>query len=160
MMTMTKTALGLTAVMVTGLLITGPAAPKPAEANDTGRIIAGLAAGAIVYGLLGDNHRSGARHARTSRGAGYYNGNSRTWDSRPTQRRTQPRRQTYQAPRRENPRQTYNRGYDRGWNNGYSTGYNRGWNNGADYGYSRGYDHGYSDGGGWINWGYSGGGCY
>ena len=149
---MTKTALGLTAVMVAGIMTMGPAATKPAEASDTGRIIAGLAAGAIVYGLLdSDNHK---RHARRSQG--YYNGNSRTWDHRPTQRRPQPRRQTYQAPRRENPRQTYNRGYDRG----YNTGYNRGWNNGADYGYSRGYDHGYSDGGGWSNWGYSGGGCY
>ncbi len=148
---MTKTALGLTAAMVAGILTMGPAATKPAEANDTGRIIAGLAAGAIVYGLLGDDHNSN-RHARHS--SGYYNGNSRTWDCRPPQRRQpQSRHQTRrQAPRRESPQRTYNRGYD--------TGYNHGWNNGADYGYSRGYDRGYSDGGGWNNWGYNGGGRY
>ena len=154
---MTKTALGLTAVMVAGILTMGPAATKPAEANDTGRIIAGLAAGAIVYGLLDDDNHSSRRHARHS--SGYYNGNSRTWDGR-SQRRPQPRHQTYRAPRRESPRQTYNRGYDRGYDRGERNGYNRGWNNGASYGYSRGYDHGYSDGGGWMNWGYSGGGCY
>ena len=152
---MTKTALGLTAVMVAGILTMGPAATKPAEANDTGRIIAGLAAGAIVYGLLGDNNRSN-RHARSNQ-RGYYNGNSGTWDCRPPQRRPQPRHQTRRPPqRRESPRQTYNRGYDTGYNRGYSTG----WNNGANYGYSRGYDNGYSDGGGWNNWGYNGGGRY
>lgn len=155
---MTKTALGLTAMMVAGIMTMGPAATKPAEASDTGRIIAGIAAGAIVYGLLDSDNHSSNRHARHS--SGYYNGNSRTWDHRPPQRRTQPRHQTYRAPRRESPRQTYNRGYDRG----HRTGYNRGWNDGANYGYSRGYDrgydHGYSDGGGWSNWGYSGGGCY
>jgi len=137
-------------MLVASVLMVGVTAPKPAEANDTGRIIAGLAAGALVYGLLGNDHNSSPQYYRGN-DRGYYNGNSRTWDCRP------PRPST-------SPRQAYNRGYNNGFNDGYNVGYdrgyNRGWNNGVDYGYNRGYnrgyDNGYSDGryGGWGGWGY------
>jgi len=140
---MSRTALGLAVMLVASVLMVGITAPQPAEANDTGRIIAGLAAGALVYGLLGNDHNSRSQNYQGGN-RGYYNGNSNTWDCRP------PR------PNQGN-RQAYNRGYNTGWNNGYNTGYNRGWNNGADYGYSRGYNRGYDNGysdGRWGGWGY------
>ena len=78
---MTRTTLGLTSVLVAGLLFTGLSAPRPAEASDVGRIIAGIAAGAIVYALLDDDDHQPRPGYYSSRG--YYDGNTRSWGLRP-----------------------------------------------------------------------------
>ncbi len=155
-----RTALGLTLVLVMSIVFTGVSAPKPAEANDTGKILAGLAAGALVYGLLdgSDNGRHGNQQYQRGRSRssnrGYYNGNSRTWDCRPPAPRRQPSPQ-YRPPRRpqQSNRRSYERGYDNGWGNGYNTGRRTGYNQGYDRGYDRGYDNGWSDRG-WSGWCY------
>ncbi|MCD6361118.1 MAG: hypothetical protein J7M38_09655 [Armatimonadetes bacterium] len=152
---MTKTALGLTAIMVAGLLFTGLSAPTPAHANDAGRIIAGIVVGALVYEMLDDDNYS-SHHRYYGRDRGYYNGNSRHWDYRSSRRHSS----RYYRPTqyRSSSRRAYNRGYNRGWNNGYNYGYNRGYDRGWDRGYRRGYDNGWDDRGDWDNWGY--GSCW
>ena len=136
--------IGTLVIAVAVTMIFGGIAPRPAQANDTGRILAGLAAGAIVYGLLSDNNnndrdRNSYQDRDRSYGdRGFYNGNSGSWDYRG--RAPQPNRNQGNAQLRR----SYNAGYDRGWNNGY------------DYGYDRGYDNGYDHGrqSNWGCWGY------
>ena len=115
-------------------------APKAAEARDTGKILAGLAAGAIVYGLIDQSERS-KRVQPQSRG--YYDGNRGSWTAPRSQPRYRPAPQPrYQppsrAPRYETPRRTYQRGYDHGHRVGYDRGYDRGY----DHGFRDGYDYG------------------
>ncbi|MGC9317019.1 MAG: hypothetical protein ACP5KN_03155 [Armatimonadota bacterium] len=145
----------LAAVVAFTLVFGGLIAPRPAAAdNDLERALVGIAAGALVYGMIGDDDPShvGAKHR------GFYNGNRGDWDRRDRRREPQRPQPRYQYKTRD-----YNRGYDHGWHNGY----NRGWDNGYDYGnrqgYRRGYDHGYDDGFGdgydygrgrsWSGWG-------
>lgn len=132
----------------------GKATLKPAEANDTGKILAGLAAGALVYGILDQADRSSRSHPSQSRG--YYDGNRGTW--------TAPRQpsSSYRAPapRRTPSSRTYDRGYDHGHRVGYDRGYDHGHKVGHDRGYDRGYNHGFRDGydygrrSPWGCWGY------
>lgn len=136
-----RTAIGTLVTVVAVTLILGGIAPPPAQANDTGRILAGIAAGAIVYGLLGDDDRGRDRDHRYYSGRnygdrGFYSGNSRSWDYRPSPRH---RGHDYGS-------QQYRRGYHRGFDDGRRVGYRQGWDNGYDYGYERGYDHGFDDG--------------
>lgn len=135
-----RSAIGTLVMVVAVTLIFGGVTPPPAQANDTGRILAGIAAGAIVYGLLGDGDRGrdGDRRYYSGRDygdRGFYSGNSRSWDYRPPQQRgwDQGSRQ-------------YRRGYSDGFDDGRRVGYGQGWNNGYDYGYDRGYDRGYDHG--------------
>ncbi len=135
--------LAFVVVATTGML---GIAPRPAEARDTGRIVAGIAAGALVYGLLDrpDTSRAPSR--------GYYDGNRGSWmPSRPSYR--PPRQPSYRpAPPRRTPSYDYRRGYDHGHRDGYDRGHR--------VGYDRGYDHGYRDGyrdgtrSPWGCWGY------
>ena len=155
---MTRTALGLTSILVAGLLFTGFAAPRPAHAGDLGRIIAGIAAGAIVYELL-DNDDHHPRYEYSSRG--FYDGNTRSWDYGPSYRGGS---SSYCPPSYHRPssQSSYNRGYNRGYNQGYDRGWNNGYNWGYDRGYDRGYDNGYRDGwndrGDYDRWRW--GGCF
>ncbi len=148
------------AFVVASTLTLGGVAPQPAEADDTGRILAGLAAGALVYGLLGDHDND---HYRSR---GYYDGNRQSW----TQHHENIRRYGHSGSQRSYHRQGssqrrayehgWHNGYDRGFDHGHDVGYHRGWNNGFDYGYDRGYDHGFDDGydrgrrSSWGCWGY------
>jgi len=151
---MTRTTLGLTSILVAGLMFTGLAAPRPAEASDVGRIIAGIAAGAIVYGLL-DNDGHSSRSGHSSRG--YYDGNSRSWDYGPSPRGGS----SYYQPQqyhRPSSQSSYNRGYNQGYNQGYDRGLSNGYNWGYDRGYDRGYQQGWNDRGDYERRRY--GGCF
>lgn len=137
----TKAAAVTLALVIVATLGIGPVAPKPAEANDTGKILAGLAAGALVYGILDGADRDNRRDYDRR---GYYDGNRSTWkyDERHQYQRHQDYR--YGTTRRA-PNQ-----YERGWNNGYDRGFGDGrqvgYNQGYDRGYDRGYDNGWGDG--------------
>lgn len=137
--------LAFTVALTTGF---GKVAPKPAEARDTGKILAGLAAGALVYGILDQADRS-SRDRSYSRG--YYDGNRQSW----TKPRPAPSYRT-PSPRYTPPSRTYQRGYD----HGHRVGFDRGHKVGYDRGYDRGYDHGFRDGydygtrSPWGCWGY------
>jgi len=151
---LSRSVIGTLVMVVALTLIFGGVAPQPAQANDTGRILAGIAAGAIVYGLLGDDDHGRDRCRGYSSGdRGFYNGNSRSWDYRPSP----------QHRGRDQGSRQYRRGYNHGFDDGRQVGYGQGWNNGYNYGYDRGYDHGYdngydrgrrSDWGCWGGWGY------
>lgn len=149
------------AFVVTATLGFGGVAVKPAEANDTGKILAGLAAGALVYGILDEADKDyrrydGYGHDRR----GYYDGNRQSWKFDSDRRY----RSDYQFERHQDYRQhrSNRRAYNHGWNNGYDrgheVGYNRGYDRGYDHGYDRGYDHGWDNG---YDYGrYGGGGCW
>ena len=148
------------ALVVASTLTLGGVAPQPAEADDTGRILAGLAAGALVYGLLGDN--DGDRQ----RSRGYYDGNRQSWTQHQQNVRNYGSSRGQQSYRGQGPSQGrayehgWHNGYDRGFDRGHDVGYDRGWNHGFDYGYDRGYDDGFGDGydrgrrPSWGRWGY------
>ena len=130
---MTRTTLGTLAITMVGMIALGVFAPQPAQANDTGRAIAAIAAGALVYGLLAPDrpspsHRGGyyyeqPRHQQQrgpqvydrrgydyqSSRRGFWNGNSAP-------------RGHYQPQPRRNPRQQYWQGYRQGYNPGYDRG--------------------------------------
>lgn len=165
---MTRGMFGMLSIVVASVLVLGGVTPPPAQADDTGRIIAGIAVGALVYGLLDDEdqHRP-TKYWDGGRGdRGFYNGNSGRWSERPRRSYRTPRHRNYDPPRYRSARRYYERGYDDGWRDGYGVGfgdghdvgYSRGWDRGYDYGYDRGYDRGYDDGardwGCWGGWGY------
>ena len=150
---------------------------KQAEANDTGKILAGLAVGAVVYGLL--DQGSSSAHVQTA-SRGYYDGNRGSWTTptpapsyRAPSRAPSYRAPTYRAPSRAptyraptyrapsyTPPRTTSRDYRRGYDHGHRDGYNRGYDHGHHTGYDRGYDHGFRDGydygtrSPWGCWGY------
>ncbi|MGI5820089.1 MAG: hypothetical protein ACOX9R_18545 [Armatimonadota bacterium] len=140
----TAVTLAFVVVATTGF---GKVAPRPAEANDTGKILAGLAAGAVVYGILDSVDKDRRQVDRR----GYYDGN------RGTYKHDQDRgRSSYQFQRHQDARyrSSNQRAYDRGWTNGYNrghdVGYNRGYDRGYDHGWADGYDYGRSRGPGWC----------
>jgi len=148
----TRAAAVTLALVIVATLGLGPVAPKPAEANDTGKILAGLAAGALVYGIL-DGADRGNRNADRR---GYYDGNRNTWKYDQDQRQFQRHQNYRQGPQRRGPSR-----YERGWNNGYDTGFGDGRHVGYNQGFDRGYDRGYGDG--WQDRGSydrRGGGCW
>ncbi len=119
-------------VPMVGLLILtmafGGLTAKPAAANDTAKIIAGLAVGALVYSALdkADNTKS-------------YRGDFRT---PPTHPRYDPPSRHERYGYWERPKDTYDRGYSDGWQDGYDYGRSTG----RREGFERGYDRGYGDG--------------
>lgn len=121
----------LAALLVVALMFGGVFTAR-AEANDTGRVLAGIAAGALVYSAL--DH-----HVDTSRDRYAY----RRHTPDPHRRYDPPRRYRH---RYETPRKSYDRGYDDGWRDGYDYGKKKGHRRGYRRGYDRGYDHGYGDG--------------
>lgn len=135
---------GLTVVVSFALLGTGVIAPKPAVAdNDLERALWGIAAGAAIYGMIGDDDDY-ERYDRDRRG--FYNGNSRAWE-RKYDRRDHDRGQhgpTYRD-RSYSRSNVLRRTYNRGWNNGYDVGYDHGYDRGFDRGYDYGYDDGWDD---------------
>jgi len=120
-------------VPVVGVLVLamalGGVAIKPAAANDTTNILAGLAVGALIYSALdsadNDNHS--------------YRGDYRTPPNHP---RYDPPSKHDRYTYWERPKDTYNRGYSDGWQDGYDYGRNTG----RQEGFERGYDRGYGDG--------------
>jgi len=109
------------------------AAPRPAQAGDLGKILAGAAVGYLVYTAL-DN--------ASSRSEVY--------------RQYDPPRRGEQYPRSgPNPREVYDEGYSDGWQDGERyghregyreverDGYQRGWQEGERYGYREGWGDGY-----------------
>jgi len=141
---MTRGMTGVLAIVVALTMVTAGVTmtPRPAKADDTGRIIAGIAAGALVYGLLGGGDRDHDRGYSYS-DRGFYNGNSGRWSGSSGYGRPDPPH--YRSSRGHSERQ-YNRGYSNGWNDGYGNGWNRGYDYGYDRGYDRGYDNGWGDG--------------
>ncbi len=121
-------------ILVVALMFSGVFATR-AQADDTGRILAGLAAGALVYSALDHDGDS----CRTSH---HYHHYDRGRTSPPPHRRYDPPR--YHSY--ESPRHSYDRGYDDGWDDGYDYGKAKGRRQGYHRGYDRGYDHGYGDG--------------
>lgn len=121
----------LAAILVVTLMFGGIFTAR-AQAGDTGRILAGLAAGALVYSAL--DHDDDPGYDR-------YHHHRYTPD--PHRRYDPPRRYQYHY---ETPRETYDRGYDDGWRDGYDYGEENGRRQGYRHGYDRGYDHGYGDG--------------
>ncbi len=100
---------------------------KPAHANDTAKILASIAVGALVYTALDDCDKP-TNH--------YYDDHGRDRSHGDINKR-------YDPPRRygysyENPKEAYDRGYDDGFKDGRDYG--------RYEGYGRGYDRGYSDG--------------
>lgn len=148
----TRAAAVTLALVMLATLGAGPVAPKPAEANDTGKILAGLAAGALVYGILDGADRDRRDYDRR----GYYDGNRRSYKY--DDRRQYQRHQDYRyGPNRgaEAYNRGWNNGYDRGFDRGHDVGYNRGYDRGYDHGWGDGYDYGRRTGGGcWGGWGY------
>ena len=121
--------LSMVAAMILVLAIgTGLVAPRPAQANDLGRILAGAAVGYLVYKALDSEADRGYCSPYPS----------------------------YDPPRggyygyRESPRQAYDRGYRDGWTDGERygerRGYDRGWRDGTSYGYRQGWNDGYGVG--------------
>ncbi|MBC7287253.1 MAG: hypothetical protein H5T86_04235 [Armatimonadetes bacterium] len=110
--------------LVLPLLVVGAqvAAPPKARAGDAEKIIAAVAVGALVYGLMDD--RETHHHHYYSRGS---------CDGVPE----------YYRPSRGS---AYRHGYNDGFRDGYSYGYSDGRYDGERIGYRRGYAHGYSDG--------------
>ena len=117
------TALGL----IPPLLLVGiaVAVPPKAHAGDTEKIIAGLAVGALVYGLM-ECHEKRHHHHDYS----YYYRDGVPEYYRPGYSRSR----------------TYRRGYDHGFRDGYAYGYRDGRWDGERIGYHRGYRNGYRDG--------------
>lgn len=152
--------MGTVAIALAGIILWGGMiAPRPAAAdNDLERALTGLAVGAIVYGMMGDDddHRAeyhgGSRYVGRSRG--FYNGNREAWErkqerSRHDWRPAPPARHRSAPPARHRPSTSYRHG----WHNGYD----RGFDDGYDWGYGDGYDDGYDRGrhtgrGGWGYW--------
>ena len=141
---LTRSALLTLAFVVASTMGMGNVAVKPAEARDAGKILAGIAAGALVYGLLDQADRSSRVEPQHR---GYYDGNRGAW--------TAPRKSApvYRPAPRPSP--TYQRGYDHGHRDGFNRGYDRGHYDG----YDRGYDHGFRDGhdygrSPWGRWGF------
>ncbi|MEA3402077.1 MAG: hypothetical protein U9R79_12645 [Armatimonadota bacterium] len=140
----------LAAVVAFTFIFGGVIAPRPAAAdNDLERALAGIAAGALVYGMIGDDDPShvGARHR------GFYNGNRGDWDHR-----ERPRQRQRPQPRYHYKTREYNRGYDHGWHNGYDYGHRQGYRRGYDHGFGDGYDYGRRRD--WGGWGWSGWGSW
>lgn len=131
------------AFVVAATLGFGPVEPAPAEASDAGKILAGIAAGALVYGALDSADK--ARRAPAPRQydsrdrRGYYDGNRSTYKY--DQRRPVSQFDRHQQARRQ---ADFNRGYDRGYDHGHRVGYNRGYDRGYDHGWRDGYDYGRS----------------
>ena len=109
------------------LVAVAAAAPRKAYAGDTEKIIAGLAVGALVYGLM-DCHEKRHHHDYSYRYRHHYDGVPEYY------------RPGYSRSR------TYRRGYDHGFRDGYAYGYHDGRWDGERIGYHRGYKHGYRDG--------------
>ena len=116
------TALGVGVVIVAlGLSVLAPA-PR-AHASDTGKVIAALAVGALVYGIMDsyDHDRCYPSHGYHYRPDYYYRGYS-------------------YGPSRTR------RAYHRGYNDGFDDGYTVGWHDGRRVGQREGYSWGYRDG--------------
>ncbi len=107
------------------LVAVAMAVPRKAYAGDTEKIIAAVAVGALVYGLM-DRHET-HRH---------YHYHYDRCDGVPE----------YYRPGRSRHSYTYRRGYDHGFRDGYAYGYRDGRWDGERVGYHRGYRHGYRDG--------------
>lgn len=123
-----RVTLGTLAITMVGMIALGGFAPQPAQASDTGRAIAAIAAGALVYGLLEPDrpschqrtgyyyeqpryrdHRGQRGYDYQSRRRAFWNGNSAPWGH-------------YQPQPRRNYRQQYWQGYRQGYNTGYRQG--------------------------------------
>ncbi len=152
----TRSVLGTVAVALVGVVALAAFAPQPAQANDTGRAIAGIVAGTLVYQLLGDQPSHGSKY--------YYQGDRRDRQGNEYQSRRRAfwngnrgdRGGYYHPPSPPRPRYHPRSDYRQGYRHGYNNGYNDGWGDG--------YNTGYGDGrrderwGGWsIGWGW---GCY
>ncbi len=117
----------LGAGLVLAALGAGLVAPMAtAKASDAGKILAAIAAGALVYKLVDDY---GDRHDdHYARGYHY--------------------RPDYYRPSTSSSRdrRIYNKGYDDGFDDGYTYGWKDGRQVGQREGYRYGYDSGYGDG--------------
>ncbi len=104
--------------------------PKAHATSDWVRILAGAAAGAIVYNALADDHCWPQRH---------YSDVYRHYDPPPNYARYRP-----------TPREAYNEGYRDGFKDGRRYGYDEGWYDGRRVGFRQGervgYREGYRDG--------------
>ncbi|MCX7599807.1 MAG: hypothetical protein N2512_13200 [Armatimonadetes bacterium] len=122
---------GLVAAIVFPLLATvglGVVQPQQARAGDTLKVLAGVAAGVLVYHML-DKADEGCREVHY-----YYD----DWGAYERYGRVE---YYYPGQGRGPVRRAYNEGYRDGWEDGERVGYNRGYRDG----YWEGYDDGRED---------------
>ena len=119
-------AVTLAVVLVLTVCSAGPVR----AGGDLAKILAGAAAGYLMYKALDDD--DAPRVARQQRR-----------DARP---RYNPPPRYSQRRWQESPRETYDRGYGDGWQDGVDYGYDRGWDRGQKVGFRQGYRTGYKDG--------------
>ena len=115
--------------LVLALACTVVGMPKAHATSDWVKVVAGIAAGALVYEALDDDGPSYRSRAPVYR------------------RYDPPRRYSYRGP---TPREAYDEGYRDGFKDGADYGYEEGWHDGRRVGFRQGeragYREGYQDG--------------
>jgi hypothetical protein len=117
-------------VVLAGMGVGLVAPAGTARASDAGKVIAAIAAGALVYKLVDDyEDRHEARSYYDRDGYGCHRGP-----------------EYYHRPSSSRDRYIYNRGYEDGFDDGYRYGWRDGDRHGKEVGYRWGYGDGYGDG--------------